>query len=746
MTPRPLPACRHVSRGMTRGVTRAAPRALRTLLVAVLLAALALGAARPQAAHAGPIADVCSGMQDQAAAFDGRVGFVVLDLTDWTRCSYQASEVFTMASLYKLVVLAEAHEQAERGLFSFDEPIAVTQFVPATEDSAAGARTITMSAAEALRQMIQVSDNATADALRVRLVRESVAAAPARLGMAHTELGAEFTTTPNDIATYLTRLHAQRLVGPEADAAILELLLGQQINDRIPWFLPDGVAVAHKTGRLDRVAHDAGIVYAPAGPFVLALLTEGAVTQQQGYDVIRSLAAAAFEGFAEPRPQPVVALPPFSDLVATEGIAAVGPLAPASTAVSRVELAAEAAAAAAAAAPALTAEREVPPAVAQPGGGLRLPLPLPLPDFGTGGEPWWQSGPGLASTAAALALVPFALLGLRRRRRPLPVQPAVVYRGAERPAGQPRPVLLRAGDGTMRLGRRGKRSISSGETVRAFMPGGGSAGVDGETAAEATSPRLQRLAAYFGSQLELMEEMSEQVDSETAPLHQLLARQRGTIERVLSNLDERLGPIRDYAANEQSNLEALEERISGEGMDFIARSFSEYVTQQRQRIAETHQRIDDQREPFEQLVADQREAIELGLSRFDADIEALESNLTDQRRIVMRLLDAMRSQDFGDVRDFIDAREQVLAEAAERGVADPAEIAASMQALRRSLRPGATGNAHLDRVLESVSEADERLLNAGAGAGVHAVPPPPTPASAAPPAADDESREERTPA
>ena len=108
------------------------------------------------------------------------------------------------------------------------------------------------------------------------------------------------------------------MIGPEADAAILELLLGQQINDRIPWFLPDGVAVAHKTGRLDRVAHDAGIVYAPAGPFVLALLTEGAVTQQQGYDVIRSLAAAAFEGFAEPRPQPVVALPPFSDLVATE--------------------------------------------------------------------------------------------------------------------------------------------------------------------------------------------------------------------------------------------------------------------------------------------------------------------------------------------------------------------------------------------------------------------------------------------
>ena len=227
---------------------------------------------------------------------------------------------------------------------------------------------------------------------------------------------------------------------------------------------------------------------------------------------------------------------------------------------------------------------------------------------------------------------------------------------------------------------------------------------------------------------------------------------------MLSNLDERLGPSRDYAASEESNLEALQARIDGEGMDFIARSFSEYVTEQRQRIAETHQHIADQREPFEQLVADQRDAVELGLSRFDSDIAALESNLGEQRRIIMGLLDAMRSQDFGDVREFIDARERVLAEAAERGVTDPAEIAASMQMLRRSLQPGATGNAHLDRVLEGVAVADERLLQAGAGTGVHAVPASPMPAApplppvlTAPPApaagaSEDEPRAERTPA
>ena len=55
----------------------------------------------------------------------------------------------------------------------------------------------------------------------------------------------------------------------------MELLLGQQVNDRIPWFLPDEVPIAHKTGGLDRFAHDAGIVFAPGGPYLIGAADRG---------------------------------------------------------------------------------------------------------------------------------------------------------------------------------------------------------------------------------------------------------------------------------------------------------------------------------------------------------------------------------------------------------------------------------------------------------------------------------------
>ncbi len=294
-----------------------------------------------------------------------------------------------------------------------------------------------------------------------------------------------------------------------------------------------------------------------------------------------------------------------------------------------------------------------------------------------------------------------------------------------------RPALARVmvGGGTVRMKVSGKRSVTTAEAVQTDLP---EVGEPPEAAPEVASPRLQRLSAYFRAQLELLEEMSRELEAETAPLLELLARQGRTVEQVLLNLDERLDPIREYNQTEEANLEALQERIDGEGMDFIARSFSDYVTQQRQRIAETRRRIDGQREPFEQLALDQRDSVELALARFDEDIEALESNLQEQQNVLLRLLGGMQSDDFNEATDFLAARQQALSDAASRGVTDPAEIAARMQALRREMGPGKNGNAHLDRVLEGVEEADERLLTACAPPTVRALNTPerePPPAS-----------------
>lgn len=274
--------------------------ALATPLLVLALAALAA----PRPAHAGPVDEVCASMQAYAEASGARVGFVVLDLTDGSRCDNRSGEVFRTASLYKLIVLAEAHEQARRGAFSFDESLTIRAYRPATETRPEGVDVFELDALEAARRMIQVSDNNTAEALAIRLTWGAVHAAPARLGLTNTVLAGQYTTTPDDIAHFFARLHFHQLLGPEEDEAMLEVLRGQLVRDRIPWFLPDDVEIAHKTGRLYEYANDAGIVYAPGGPFVLVLLTESDDTLGPGYEAIHNLARMAYEPFAEERPPP----------------------------------------------------------------------------------------------------------------------------------------------------------------------------------------------------------------------------------------------------------------------------------------------------------------------------------------------------------------------------------------------------------------------------------------------------------
>jgi beta-lactamase class A len=64
-------------------------------------------------------------------------------------------------------------------------------------------------------------------------------------------------------------------VDSAAAEAMIKILLDQQFNDIIPARLPKDVKVAHKTGEINGVRHDAGIVFLPDGrKYVLVLLSK----------------------------------------------------------------------------------------------------------------------------------------------------------------------------------------------------------------------------------------------------------------------------------------------------------------------------------------------------------------------------------------------------------------------------------------------------------------------------------------
>ncbi len=90
--------------------------------------------------------------------------------------------------------------------------------------------------------------------------------------------GRENTTTARETCRIFDVLHTQH----NRYQTLLDWLIMSPYKDKLPAGVPDGVIVAHKVGDLPNVEHDAGIVYAPSGPFMVALLASGLSDEQRG--------------------------------------------------------------------------------------------------------------------------------------------------------------------------------------------------------------------------------------------------------------------------------------------------------------------------------------------------------------------------------------------------------------------------------------------------------------------------------
>ena len=91
------------------------------------------------------------------------------------------------------------------------------------------------------------------------------------------ELGINNRVTADGLAQLLRLIAEERAFSPELSREMLDILHAQEFRNGIPARLPRAVRVAHKTGDISTIAHDAGVVY-PEGrkPYVIAVLTEWA--------------------------------------------------------------------------------------------------------------------------------------------------------------------------------------------------------------------------------------------------------------------------------------------------------------------------------------------------------------------------------------------------------------------------------------------------------------------------------------
>jgi beta-lactamase class A len=102
--------------------------------------------------------------------------------------------------------------------------------------------------------------------------------------------------TAAGLSRALRLIEERKAVSEAAAEAMLEILHKQQFRSGIPAGLPDGARVAHKTGEMSTVAHDAGIVYLEGRlPYVVVILTEWDASADGRQQAIARISRAVYD-------------------------------------------------------------------------------------------------------------------------------------------------------------------------------------------------------------------------------------------------------------------------------------------------------------------------------------------------------------------------------------------------------------------------------------------------------------------
>ena len=230
---------------------------------------------------------------------------------------------FHAASTMKIPVMIELFAEAHDGKLRLDDPLLVrNEFHSIIDGSVYQLNSADDSYSEIYKQvgstltlrelcevMITRSSNLAANLLIERLGVANIQKTIARLGadgmalLRGVEDGRAFqagknnTTTARALQIILEAIARNKAGDAASCREMMEILKRQTFHEAIPAGLPPGTIVAHKTGEITGIHHDAAIVMT-ARPFVLVILVKGIDDRDKSSALMAAITKAIFTSVA----------------------------------------------------------------------------------------------------------------------------------------------------------------------------------------------------------------------------------------------------------------------------------------------------------------------------------------------------------------------------------------------------------------------------------------------------------------
>lgn len=222
-------------------------------------------------------------LNDMMSTYDGDWSLYFEDLTSDERIVLNSHQVYS-ASLIKLFVIQSVYKAISDGSLADSEYIE-----------------------ELLSRMITYSDNNAWSTLASTLGGGSYMEGMARVTEDAKSAGFEETgqfmqgerrnfnfTSVSDCGEYLHRLINGEIVSQEYSGKILNLMKQQELIHKIPAGIPENVVTANKTGELEYLEGDAAVVFAPAGTYILVIISQDMKDAETAQSQIKNLSAEVY--------------------------------------------------------------------------------------------------------------------------------------------------------------------------------------------------------------------------------------------------------------------------------------------------------------------------------------------------------------------------------------------------------------------------------------------------------------------
>ena len=220
---------------------------------------------------------------------EGSVCINFYDLNKNNVFSINGDKKVLSASMIKLLILAELMKKISENKFSLSDTIMIADSMKTGGDGVLKELNTGhhFTLKELATLMIIVSDNQATNILIDFLGMENINQLGKELRLKKTFLGRKMMdiearkngydnyTCADDISSLLKLIYQEKLINEEASQLMLDILLRQQQGERLQRYLPSDIKIAHKSGDLDNLENDGGIIWVGNKAYILVVLTSG---------------------------------------------------------------------------------------------------------------------------------------------------------------------------------------------------------------------------------------------------------------------------------------------------------------------------------------------------------------------------------------------------------------------------------------------------------------------------------------